>query len=140
MTNEIFVGVLIGTILTFCLIEIKNKCFIKDSSTNLLHKVIKKLVRQTSRWSMAAMQDKSPVIEVMHANYGVAFLKILLSIATEDEIKSATNIDVEKFKEEILKIQQITNLKLSKSCPKYTINNNKEYLQNILINNIQNDK
>ena len=140
MSTNLFIGVLIGIILTFFLIEIKNKCIIKDSATELLYKIIQKLVRQASRWSMAAVQDKSPVVQVIHANYGMGFLNVLLDIATEDQIKSATNIDVEKFKEEITKIQQMSTLKLSKLCPKYKIKKNKEYLQNILINNIHNDK
>ena len=85
---------------------------------------------------MAAMQDKGPVAQVMHANYGRGFLHVLLDIATEDQIKSAANIDVEKFKKEIIKIQEMSTLKLSKLCPKYTINNDKPQLQKILANNI----
>ena len=136
MSTNLFIGFLFGIIFTFSLIEIRNKCYIKDSATKLLHKIIQKLVRQSSRWSMAAMQDKSPVVEVVHANYGMGFLHVLLDIATEDQIKSATNIDVEKFKDEITKIQQMATLKLSKLCPKYTINNDKLKLQKILANNI----
>ena len=32
------------------------------------------LVRQASRWSVAAQQDKSPMIALLHANYGVGYL------------------------------------------------------------------
>ena len=136
MSTNLFIGFLFGIIFTFSLIEIKNKCFIKDNATELLHKIIQKLVRQAARWSMAAMQDKSPVVEVVHANYGVGFLNVLLDIATEDQIKSATNIDVEKFKKEITKIQHMATFKLSKLCPKYIINKDKVELQKILANNI----
>jgi len=136
MSTNLFIGFLFGIIFTFSLIEIRNKCYIKDSATKLLHKIIQKLVRQASRWSMAATQDKSPVIESIHANYGMGFLNVLLDIATEEQIKSATNIDVEKFKAEIIRIQKISNLKLMKLCPKYTINKNKPKLQQILTNNI----
>ena len=42
--NKIIIGLILGIIITFSLIEIRNRCFIKGSTTQLLHKNIKVLV------------------------------------------------------------------------------------------------
>lgn len=119
MVKQLIIGLIVGIILTFSLIEIRNKCYIKDSSTQLLHNNIIKLVRQTSRWSMAAKQDKNSLIEMLHANYGVGFLYALKNIATTDQIESATDIDMKKFEKEIMKIQKDAVARVSQRCPNF---------------------
>ena len=36
-----------------------------------IKRIINILTRQTARWSTASSQDKSPLVRVLHANYGV---------------------------------------------------------------------
>ena len=50
---------------------------------------IQKLTRQAARWSTAAAQDDSPLIAVLHANYGAGYLWALKDIATAKQIKNA---------------------------------------------------
>ena len=41
---------------------------------NQLSKNINTLIRQAARWSVAAQQDESPIIALLHANYGAGYL------------------------------------------------------------------
>ena len=90
------------------------KCIFSDKN-----KIIKKLVRQSSRWAVAAHQDKSPIISLLHANYAAGYLWSLKDIATDIEIKNVTNIDIMKFTTKIINIQDNATKKVSNSCPQF---------------------
>ena len=92
-------------------------------------KIIKTLVRQAARWAMAAAQDKSVIIAVLHANYAAGYLWALRDIATDEEIKLATSIDVIKFRDEITKVQDMSTKRLARLCPKFAPD--KSYLAEI---------
>lgn len=79
--------------------------------------IIKTLVRQASRWSTAASQDENPMIALLHANYGAGYLWALKDIATDTEIEKAMKIDIIKFRDEIVRIQDEANMKVIKLCP-----------------------
>ena len=81
--------------------------------------IIKTLIRQASRWSLAANQDSNSMIAVLHANYGAGYLWALRDIATDKEIEAATGIDVLKFRDEINKSQDTATKKMAALCPKY---------------------
>jgi hypothetical protein len=112
---KFILGLLVGFILTFFFIEIKNSLV----TSNSLDKIIKILSRQSARWSTAAKQDLSPLIAVLHANYGTGYLWALKDIATAKQIKIAANIDIDKFTQEIVKIQDETTIKMIEVCPNY---------------------
>ena len=44
---------------------------------------LKALIRQTARWTAASQQDKSPMISLLHANYGAGYLQALELIAAD---------------------------------------------------------
>lgn len=79
--------------------------------------LIKTLVRQTARWSVAAVQDRSPIVALLHANYGVGYFWALKDIATEKEIEAATNISILDFQKKILDIQDAATKQVSGACP-----------------------
>ena len=81
--------------------------------------IIKKLLRQASRWSVAAEQDELPMVAVLHANYGAAYLWSLKDIATVNEIEEITGIDMMKFENEITRIQDESTRKVYVACPQY---------------------
>lgn len=81
---------------------------------------IKALVRQAARWSVAAEQDKNPLIKVLHANYGAGYLWALLDIAKPEDIEKTSNIDFDKFKNKILEIQDNATKEASKVCPQFS--------------------
>ena len=80
---------------------------------------IETLIRQASRWSVAAQQDDSPIIALLHANYGAGYLWALKDIATDQEIYDSTGIDVIKFKKKIIDIQDEATRRVSKVCPEF---------------------
>ena len=83
---------------------------------------IEKLVRQSARYATAAQQDKSPVVAVLHANYAAAYLYALKDIATESQIHNSTGIDVKKFKEHVLNVQDMVTKKTTETCPEFAGN------------------
>lgn len=86
--------------------------FLQNKSRGM-NKSIEKLVRQSARYATAAQQDKSPVVALLHANYAAAYLYALKDIATETQIHNATGIDVKKFKEHVLNVQDMITKRTS---------------------------
>ena len=110
-------GLIIGIIIMYFLIEIRNNNMMGNS--NILDISIKKLIRQAARWSTAAKQDNNSLIAVLHANYGAGYLWALKDIASSEQIKIATNIDISKFEKEITDVQDNATKKMAMLCPKY---------------------
>src|SRR5210317_1109006 len=84
-----------------------------------VNKSIEKLVRQSARYATAAQQDESPVIALLHANYAAAYFYALKDIASESQIHNATGIDVKKFKEHVINVQDMVTRKTSEKCPEF---------------------
>jgi len=116
---SILIAVITATLVGLMILQHKNECIITSDSKDQLNKMINILVRQASRWSTAAAQDESPLVAVLHANYGTGFLWALKDIATDTQIEQATNLDIAKFEREIIKIQDDATKKMVKLCPKY---------------------
>ena len=77
-------------------------------------------MRQAARWSVAANQDESPMIAVLHSNYGAAYLYALRDIYTDSEIEEAVvNLNIIKFKKEIMKAQDKAVKSTIMKCPQY---------------------
>ena len=88
-----------------------------ENGKQLFSEKIKTLVRQSARWTIASEQDENPYIAMLHANYGAGYIFALRSIATDAQIKNATNLDVVKLEREILKVQDNSFVKLARVCP-----------------------
>ena len=112
-------GIIIGMICMFLFMNLNDKCFISNSTHTLQTNNIKTLVRQSARWSTAAKQDESSMIAVLHANYGAGYLWALKDIYTDEQIKQATGIDVQKFAKEITSIQDYATKKMTGLCPRF---------------------
>ena len=89
------------------------------NKTRGMNKAIEKLVRQSARYAVAAQQDESPVIAILHANYAAAYFYALKDIASESQIHNATGIDVKKFKEHVINVQDMVTRKTSEKCPDF---------------------
>ena len=89
------------------------------NKTRGMNKAIEKLVRQSARYAVAAQQDESPVIAILHANYAAAYFYALKDIASESQIHNATGIDVKKFKEHVTNFQDMVTRKTSEKCPEF---------------------
>ena len=89
------------------------------NKTRNMNSAIEKLVRQSARYAVAAQQDASPVIAILHANYAAAYFYALKDIASESQIHNATGIDVKKFKEHITNVQDMVTRRTSEKCPEF---------------------
>ena len=81
--------------------------------------IIRKLVRQSARWSTAARQDNSLMVKVLHSCYGAGYLWALKDIASNEEIEKHANIDMFKFENEITSTMDNAQTQLAITCGKY---------------------
>jgi hypothetical protein len=81
--------------------------------------IINTLIRGCSRWGAASLQDKSPIVRVLHANYAAGYLWALSDIFSDRDIESIMNIDFIKFTKRITDIQDSATKSLLSICPKY---------------------
>lgn len=111
----ILIGIIIGFILFYVLFEIRDRCLIQNESAQ----VIQTLIRQTARWSNAALQDKSPIIALLHSNYGAGYLWALTDAFTTDQIKVSSQMsesEYRDFRNKVVSIQDNATKKLAKLC------------------------
>ena len=126
INQDHILGVLIGIVIMFLLYYISKY---SSSKCRSLSEVVQILVRQAARWTTAASQDENPMIAILHANYGTGYLWALQDIATDDQINRYTNIDFQKFKDSITKVQDKVTKKMVEVCPKFSPN--RTYLTDI---------
>ena len=112
-------GLIIGIVIMYFLNELKNKCLLGFSNNDIIVSIIKVLTRQAARWSTAAKQDKNSMVAVLHANYGAGYLWALKDIASSEQIKSATGINLLNFEREIVSTQDMATKKMIKLCPDF---------------------
>jgi len=89
--------------------------FCRKSKTSEINTLMKK----SAEWATTAQQDSSPKSAMLHANYAVGYYRALKDIATDKEIHSATGVDIVKFGEHILNVQEMVTKKVVKECPEF---------------------
>ena len=108
----------LGMLTMFFILNTTKKS-INNNNNKQIEFVAKKLIRQAARWSTAAKQDNNSMIAVLHANYGAGYLWALKDIINNDIIEKKTGIDMMKFEDEIVKIQDEVTKNMAKLCPNY---------------------
>jgi len=93
--------------------------FYKFNSNLFKRKIIKTLIRQGARWSVAATQDKNDMIGLLHANYGAGYLWALRDIFSDKDIEEIGGIDIIRFRDEIVNIQDEITKRVIKRCPEF---------------------
>ena len=81
------------------------------------NKQIRILYRQTARYAVASLQDESPVIKSLHANYAMGYLMALKDLATTDQFARATGDNLLSFERKIAGIQDASTVNLVGDCP-----------------------
>ena len=59
------------------------------------------------------------MIAVLHANYRAGYLWALKDIATQQEIETATGIDMSRFERVIVRVQDEATVRMARLCPQY---------------------
>ena len=78
---------------------------------------LKILLRQAARWSTAASQDSNPIIKLLHANYGAAYLFALQDITTSQEFSALLGSNEQEFRARIVGIQDAATKNMANVCP-----------------------
>ena len=112
---NLFVGIIVLTFGYFIFVYLKKLC--KDGKDK--SRIISRIMRGSARWALASKQDKSPLVAVLHANYGCAYLWALKDVFNDYEIRSATGIDVIQFQNKITDIQDTATKRMTNLCPTY---------------------
>jgi hypothetical protein len=84
--------------------------------------IINTILRGSARWAAASLQDKSPIVAVLHANYAAGYLWALKDSFSDIDIQRATGIDVVKFQKKIIDVQDKSTQMLVKVCPQFASN------------------
>jgi hypothetical protein len=79
-------------------------------------KQIRILYRQTARYAVASLQDESPVVKSLHANYAMGYLMALKDLATTDQFARATGDNLLSFERKITAIQDASTVNLVGDC------------------------
>lgn len=87
-----------------------------------IENMVEILIRSCARWGTASLQDKSPLIAVLHANYAAGYLWAIRDIFTDEEIKKATGINRVEFEKKIIDVQDKATKYMIEVCPKYASN------------------
>lgn len=109
--TQLLFGVLIGVLIMY-LIQNIYRFYCKSNQD-----AIQTLIRQAARWSAASLQDKTPLIAVLHSVYGAGYLWALKDIVTDDQI--AQFVDPKKFETEITKAMDVATKRAVAACPGY---------------------
>lgn len=104
-------AILLGVAIAILLIQRQRSSFDQE---------IQILVRQAARWSVAAENDKNPMIAVLHANYGAGYLWALQDIATPAQIEQSTGIDYKQFRASIIRVQETATRRAIRACPQFS--------------------
>jgi hypothetical protein len=84
--------------------------------------IINTILRGSARWAAASLQDKSPIVAVLHANYAAGYLWALKDSFSDIDIQRATGIDIIKFQKKIIDVQDKSTQILVKNCPQFASN------------------
>lgn len=115
ITNNFLAGIFIGVVIAFVFLRRSSEY---DCSA-IISNSIKVLTRQAARWTTASLQDKNSMVAVLHANYGAGYLWALQDVATDEQVKIATGIDMKKFTQEIIAAQDKATARMATLCPDY---------------------
>lgn len=78
------------------------------------------LIKEAAQWSTIAQQDSNPLLALMHATYGMAYLNVARRLHTDRDIEAASNLRVEEFSATLQSNQQTAVQKLLTLCPMST--------------------
>jgi hypothetical protein len=91
--------------------------FRTSSNSVPLDKQVRILYRQTARYAVASLQDDSPVVKSLHANYAMGYLMALKDLATTEQFARATGDNLLSFERKIAGIQDASTVNLVGDCP-----------------------
>lgn len=100
---------------------ITNTTFFKKQQPSA-NTIINTIFRGSARWAVASLQDTSPLVAILHANYAAAYLWALRDVFSDIDIQKITSVDIIKYQKKIIDVQDRATQMLIKACPEYASN------------------
>lgn len=115
-------AIVCGIVLLFALLSSGNERAGRTAATSKAANSLttRALIKEAAQWSTIAQQDSNPLLALMHATYGTAYLNVARRLHTDSEIEAASNLRVEEFSATLLANQQAAVQKLLTLCPMST--------------------
>ncbi len=93
---------------------------------------IKNIIKKSAELSFLALENKEPISAMKSSNYAIAYVSALQEIYSDEQIQSATSINLTQFKNELVKIQNTITTNIKNTCS--PSNTDKQYLLKIIKN------
>lgn len=97
-----------------------------NNNKKFLADIAKKLIKKAAQLSINSTQNNDYITSFEKANYAIGYLDALQDIMTDTEIINLVNIDLNKFRTELYKVQNNNILNIKTKCPNMT--QEQEYL------------
>jgi len=112
---------IILVVFLFYILYFRNSLYSRIDIDRYRSNIISRIMRGSARWSIASKQDKSPLIAVLHGNYGAAYLWALKEVFNDNEISLAIgrDFDIIDFQKRVTDIQDFSTKRMVKLCPDY---------------------
>jgi len=110
--------VLIILVVVVLMLNITTDAKANDAKTN----AIKSILRGSSRYTLASLQDRSPMIALLHANYGAGYFWAMRDAFNSTDIENATGIKILDYEKKITDIQDASTKEVVKACPQFATN------------------
>lgn len=79
-------------------------------------KRLRELVAEAGRWSDTSKSDTNPLLSVVHATYGSAYLNVARTMASDVDIERACNIRLDEFAGALTDTQQHAMRNVTTRC------------------------
>jgi hypothetical protein len=122
-----------AVLILFLILVLVFVVFRTSSNSVPLDKQIRILYRQTARYAVASLQDDSPVVKSLHANYAMGYLMALKDLATTEQFARATGDNLLSFERKIAGIQDASTVNLVGDCPDLIPNEDPKLLRAMYI-------
>ena len=117
MRSSIYISNLIAySVLGLLIVTLFVLYYKKHARVTSTSSIVQTLYRQCARWAVAAEQDDSEIIQVLHANYATGYLWAIKDIVANDEFEKITGTNFLEFEKKIVTIQDNATAKLVSTC------------------------
>lgn len=120
---QLVVAGIFGAFIAYTIIETKRFCLVYPSnSRDTVHEIIRRIIRQAARWTTASEQDATPLVKVVHANYGAAYMFALNDAGIRsDDVEDAmgSGFQYQPFYDHIVQQQDNANKAAVSESPSF---------------------
>lgn len=91
--------------------------FSPGKAASLDNGAVSVLVRGSTRWATLALQDSNPVVALMHACYGMAYLRAARRLASDAELERVHMVDPRALEKTLEDLERTMLAKLNAAAP-----------------------